>query len=72
MAVRIQSVKLECSCASHDAMKLDPRVIALMPFVGWQKVPGERLELRNCPACGSTLCTAVYQESEAHGEGDQA
>ncbi len=65
--MRLKSVNLECSRWSHEDMKRDPGIVASLEFIGWQKSIGERLELRNCPACKSTLCTGVYLESVSDG-----
>lgn len=54
-----------CTTEFHAALKLDATRWALLSYVGVQVIeadedePEERLELRNCTACQSTLCRMV-------------
>lgn len=47
----------------HAALKRDPVRWAALPLVGVMDDDEEKLELRNCTACMSTLAVEIKEES---------
>lgn len=50
---------------NHEALKQDDAAWDSLPLLGMQRTydePGEptHLEMKNCPACDSTLCKPVF------------
>jgi hypothetical protein len=53
-----------CSDQHHEALKRDASAWRALPFIGTQPTydpdhPDERLELRNCPVCSSSLAIRI-------------
>lgn len=49
-----------CTTEHHEITKRDPRTWSALPFAGILNLgDGEPLELRNCPACQSTLAVPL-------------
>lgn len=57
---------IACSASYHDVLKQTPDLWAGLRFRGVQTFDGERLELRDCGDCGSTL--AVDSDPAADAE----
>lgn len=61
---------MSCSSSSHAALKLNAMAWSEAEYVGRQNVPARPgandayvLEMRNCPACGSTLGVRVGEDA---------
>lgn len=62
---------MTCTVATHEAIKLDDAAWFALPLRGIQRGCGLDLELRDCPACRSTLAREIGEESaedKARGE----
>src|SRR5438128_2350286 len=44
-----------CTMEEHEALKLDPAFRSCSDYIGTQVAGDLRIELRQCPSCGSTL-----------------
>jgi hypothetical protein len=54
-----------CPSALHVALKADPALWAAAPYVGIQDgAGGPDLELRNCPACATTLANELWPDDD--------
>ena len=45
----------ECTHEDHEQIKRVYGAFSMLAFVGFWRIEGRFLELRNCPRCGSTL-----------------
>jgi hypothetical protein len=55
----------KCNTESHELAKTTARWLELEPIGVMDIGDGERLELRNCPDCRSTLCKPVEAKGGA-------
>src|SRR5262245_10504586 len=55
----MSDVRAACTSEQHEALKVDPAFRTRAEYIGVQVAGDLRIELRQCPLCGSTLGVVI-------------